>query len=111
MEDPDAIGTAGTPGHGPFMVLYLRLLEDRILEASFQTYGCAPAIAAGSLLCERLPGTSVTEARSWTEPMINEALGGLPDDKRHCSNLAARALASALPPSHRNEGENPCHSP
>lgn len=96
MEDPDTIGTAGTPGHGPFMVLYLKLEADRIATASFQTYGCAPAIAAGSLLCERLPGELLAGARRWTEEAINDALGGLPPHKRHCSDLAARALVAAL---------------
>lgn len=98
MPDPDRVGAAGTPGHGPFVVLYLKLAEDRIEAASFQTYGCAPAIAAGSLLAERLPGTTLEGARAWTDEAITEALGGLPSHKRHCSALAAEALTRALAP-------------
>lgn len=96
MQDPDAVGTAGTPGRGPFMVLYLKIVNRRISAARFQTYGCAPAIAAGSLLTERLVGLSLPEALAWTEPALVHELGGLPAHKRHCSELAVLALRAAL---------------
>lgn len=96
MPDPDRVGVAGVPGRGPFVVLYLKLAGERIEAASFQTYGCAPAIAAGSLLAERLPGSTLEAARGWTDDAITQALGGLPPHKRHCSALAAEALVRAL---------------
>lgn len=108
MPDAHLVGQAGRPRGGPFMTLYLRLEGEgpdaRIAAASFQTFGCAPAIAAGSLLAERLPGTPLGEAAArWTEAEINEALGGLPDHKRHCSALAAEALQAALAEHEREE--------
>lgn len=110
MPDPDRVGTAGTPGSGPFVVLYLRLEGERIAAASFQTYGCAPAIAAASLLCERLPGSSLVGAtQQWPEEAIAEALGGLPRHKRHCSALAAQALRAAAGPRERR-GQEPDRS-
>lgn len=94
---PVVVGRAGAPGRGPYLVLYLRTCGERVVAASFQTYGCPPAIAAGSLLCERLPGGSLEDARAWTdEARIREALGGLPPHKHHCSRLAAEALAAAF---------------
>lgn len=97
MDDASVVGHAGKPGGGPFLTLFLKLERDQVTAASFQTFGCAPAIAAGSLLAERLPGSTLPEAvERWTEEAIHEALGGLPDHKRHCSALAAEALASAL---------------
>lgn len=96
MDSPDVVGVAGFPGQGPYLVLYLRIEDDRILEAAFQTHGCAPSIAAGSLLATELPGATLTDALvRWTEVAIHEALGGLPPHKRHCSALAAGALARA----------------
>jgi nitrogen fixation NifU-like protein len=96
MERPDRIGVAGVPAQGPFVVLYLRLEGTAIVDASFQTHGCAPSIAAGSLLCTELPGLSLVEATErWTEVAIHEALGGLPPHKRHCSALASEALLRA----------------
>lgn len=96
MKDPDVVGHAGDPKAGPFMLLYLKLEDQRIKAASFQTYGCGPAIAAGSLLTERLQGAHRDECQRWREDAINDALGGLPMEKRHCSALAAKALESAL---------------
>lgn len=78
------------------MPLYLKLDGERIAEASYQTYGCGPAIAAGSVLTEKLKGASRQEAFEWTESAINEALGGLPGNKRHCSGLAATVLERAM---------------
>ena len=96
MTDPDLVGTAGTAGRGPFLVLYLRVEGERIAAASFQTYGCAPAIASGSLLAERLPGSTRAEAARWTADAIAAALGGIPEEKLHCPILAAQALEAAL---------------
>lgn len=97
MRDPDAVGVAGAPGYGPFLVLYLRLDgASRIFDAAFQTHGCAPSIAAGSLLATELPGTTLADAlASWTEEAIDAALGGVPVHKRHCPALAAAALRAA----------------
>lgn len=96
MENADAVGVAGEPGRGNFMVVYIRVQGERIVEASFQTHGCCPSIAAGSLLTERLLNADQLTAARWTESAINEALGGLPAHKRYCSALAASAVAAAL---------------
>lgn len=96
MRDADAVGVAGCPGNGPFLVLYLRLEGDRITEAAFQTHGCAPSIAAGSVLVGALPGMTLGEAAArWTEDRIDAELGGVPAHKRHCPALAAAALRAA----------------
>lgn len=97
MEQPDVIGKAGDPAAGgPFMLLFLRVKGERIEEATFQTYGCGAAIAAGSILTERITGATVGGARAWNESAIENALGGLPMEKHHCAVIAASALAHAL---------------
>lgn len=97
MADPDRVGVAGVPGRGPFMLIFLRLEGEQIAEASFQTYGCPPAIAAASLLAESLCGLSLEAAEAWAdEARIRAGLGGLPAHKHHCARLAAAAVTSAL---------------
>lgn len=96
MKDPDLVGTAGDPHRGNFLVLYLRLQGEGVVEASFQCHGCAPAIAAGSLLSERLEGATLAEAAAWDASRVEAELGGLPRSKRHCAELAAEALRDAL---------------
>jgi len=96
MERPDAVGVAGEPGRGNFMVIYLRVEGDRIVEASFQTHGCCPSIAAGSLVTEQIAGVEASGALEWTDTAIDAFLGGLPPHKRHCAALAAFALRQAV---------------
>jgi nitrogen fixation NifU-like protein len=96
MEKPDVIGKAGEPGRGPFMLLYLRVEGERVKDASFQTYGCGPAIAAGSVLTECLLTSSRAEAELLDDRAVDQALGGLPPAKQHCARLAASALKDAL---------------
>jgi nitrogen fixation NifU-like protein len=96
MESPDLVGHAGTPGRGPFLILYLRMDGPRIERASFQTYGCGPTIAAGSVLTEVIAGRSVAECLKMTHLDIIAALDGVPPDKLHCPALAIAALHDAL---------------
>ena len=96
MESPDAVGQAGSPGQGEFVIIYLRLAGDRIAEARFQTFGCGPAIAACSLLTEWAAGREREEAEEMTGEQLVALLGGLPADKVFCAELAISALRDAL---------------
>lgn len=96
MHSPDLVGEAGNSACGDRMRLYLRLSEDRVTEARFQTFGCSVAIAASSILTEMVLGRTTTELAQLTNQEIVAALGGLPQAKVNCSVLAEAALRSAL---------------
>jgi nitrogen fixation NifU-like protein len=96
LEAPDATGHAGTPGRGPFLILYLRIKDDRIIEAKFQTYGCGPTIACGSVLTELIVGCAIGECLGLTTETLIAALDGVPPDKLHSPALAIAALRDAL---------------
>jgi NifU-like protein involved in Fe-S cluster formation len=96
MENPDLTGMAGAPGRGAFLVLCLRVRDGRITEAKFQTYGCGPTIAAGSMLTEMILGRTIEECREVTAEQLIEALDGVPPDKLHCPALAIAALRNAI---------------
>ena len=97
MEHPDRTGLAGTPGNGPFLVLYLKIQDGGIAAAKFQTYGCGPMIACGSILTEMILGKTREECLRLTPEDLIEALDdGIPFDKLHCPVLAIEALQSAL---------------
>jgi nitrogen fixation NifU-like protein len=102
MENPDLMGMAGAPGRGAFLVLCLRVRDGRIAEAKFQTYGCGPTIAAGSMLTEMIVGRTIDECREVTTEQLIEALDGVPADKLHCPALAIGALRNAI-----NAGNEP----
>ena len=59
MEGPDLTGHSGTPGRGAFLILFLKLHDDRITTAKYHTYGCGPTIAAGSMLTELIVGRTL----------------------------------------------------
>ena len=96
MDSPDAIGQAGIPGQGNFLVLHLRLEDDHITDVRFQTYGCPAAIASGSWVAEWVIGKTRDEAAALTATQVREGLGGLPSGKEHGADLAVRALMMAI---------------
>ena len=95
MKDADAVGEVGNPVCGDLMYVYIKVTKkdgmDVIEDISFQTFGCAAAIATSSMITELAKGKTIEEASK-----IAEALDGLPPIKLHCSNLAADALLDAI---------------
>ena len=100
MEDPDAVGEAGSAECGDFMYVYIKVKEEggqEILdEISFQTFGCAAAIASSSIATEMTKGKPLEEAEKITKMEIVEALDGLPEKKIHCSVMVADGLHDAI---------------
>jgi nitrogen fixation protein NifU and related proteins len=96
IENADLTGHAGSPGRGAFMILYLRVQDERITAAKYHTVGCGPTIASGSMLTEMIAGKSIAESRELTVENLIEALDGMPPDKLHCPALAIGALRDAL---------------
>jgi len=96
MEDADAVGEHGNPVCGDLMYIYIKVKDNKINDISFQTFGCAAAIATSSMVTELAKGKSLDEALKITRNDVADALDGLPPIKLHCSNLAADALHDAI---------------
>ena len=96
LESPTAVGVAGSPGQGPFLVLQLLICQRRIQDAKFQSHNCGATVASGSMLTELICGQSLDHCRQLTTEDLLEALDGLPPHKRHCADFALSALADAL---------------
>jgi len=96
LADADGKGTAGKPGEGHFVVVYIKVEEGRIMNASFQTFGCPAAIACGSYVTEHVRGQTTEEAFSLSEKEVLAGLGGLPLGKRKNAGLALAGLHAAI---------------
>ncbi|NIO68237.1 MAG: Fe-S cluster assembly scaffold protein NifU [Anaerolineae bacterium] len=96
IEEADGVGKMGSPVCGDLMEIYIRVDNNHISDIKFRTFGCGAAIASGSMASEMIKGKSLAEAEALTDEDVAQALGGLPEKKMHCSNLAASTLHKAI---------------
>jgi len=65
------------------------------VEARFQAYGCGPTIAAASVATELVAGRAVEDLLVLKAQEIEDALDGLPEDRKHAAEVAAGAMRAA----------------
>lgn len=104
----DGKGLVGSPACGDMMEVFIKVKDDKIVDFKWKTYGCASALASTSMLSEMVVengGMSLKEAFSITPSKIMERLGGLPNNKIHCSVLGDQALQAAINDYYRRSGQ------
>ncbi len=92
---PDGFGRV-TGSCGDTMEIYLKVRDDRVINASFWTDGCGPSIASGSMITEMAKQMNIGEAQRISQHDVLAALGGLPEESEHCALLAADTLKEAI---------------
>jgi nitrogen fixation NifU-like protein len=107
LENANAVGRAENSACGDSMDLYLRIDDGRVRRATFKTFGCVAAIAAGSILTEMVSGQSLEDIGRLRKEDVVAALGGVPPMKLHCSVLAEDAIRAALQDFSSRSGHTP----
>jgi nitrogen fixation NifU-like protein len=97
IDDADGVGQVGNPVCGDIMRMTIKVDgADHITDIKFKTFGCGAAVATSSMVTEMVMGRSLADAAEISNRTVAEALGGLPPQKMHCSNLAADAVHLAI---------------
>lgn len=96
IENADVILRVGEPSCGDMLLLFLKIDNGVITNVKYRILGCGAAIATSSIASELAVGKPLEEVLKLTDQDIADALGGLPEDKMHCSVLAVTALHTGI---------------
>ncbi len=96
LENPSGKAIVRSPVDSDTVLITLRIEDDVIQDVRFKCMGCAVAIACSSIATEMVLGKSVIEAYEITKQSVAESLGGIPEYKMLCSNLAPDAIRMAI---------------
>lgn len=94
--ETDGYGLVGDPSCGDQMKLWISIRAGKIEKIAFKSFGCPGAIATSSMLTDLAKGRTIEEAKCITDDDVVEALGGIPEKKKHCSLLGVLALQAAI---------------
>lgn len=106
IEDADAIIQVGDSKCGDSLLLFLKIEDDVIIDVKYRIKGCPASIATSSMTTEMVKGLTVEHALALTDEQVAEALGGLPEEKIHCSSLAVGAVHAGILRYLSSSGEN-----
>ena len=96
IEDADGVGKVGNAKCGDVMWIYIKVKDDIITDAKYETFGCVAAIATSSVAIDMIVNQPLDKAMEITNKAVAEALDGLPPEKMHCSLLAEEGIKAAL---------------
>lgn len=96
IENADGYALVGDPECGDQMKLWIRVTDGVLTDVQFKSFGCPGAIATSSMATVLAKGASLEAAKKLTDDDVIEALGGIPENKKHCSLMAINALHAAI---------------
>src|SRR5271165_1511695 len=96
LPNPSGKAVVRSPVDSDTVLITLQIENDVIQEVKFKCMGCAVAIACSSVATEMVLGKRVEEAYAISKAAVAEKLGGIPEYKMLCSNLAPEAIRNAI---------------
>jgi nitrogen fixation NifU-like protein len=95
-KEADGFALVGDPTCGDQMKLWIKVKSNRITDIKFKSFGCPGAIATSSMATRLALGKTLQEAAELTDDDVIRELGGIPEEKKHCSLLGIAALQKAI---------------
>ena len=97
LEDPDYTYEDANPLCGDRLRMDFRVKDGVIVETRFTGYGCSISQAAASMLCEKLEGMKLEDARRLGREDVLEMLGiELGPVRLKCGLLALKTMKAGL---------------
>jgi len=96
ISKPDGYAQIGNMVCGDQLDFFLKVEKGKIKDVKFLSFGCASNIATASVMTEKVKGMTIEEAKKYAWQKIVDDLGGLPQQKVHCSVMAVQGLKKAI---------------
>ena len=96
IENPSGRAVVRSAVDSDTVLITVQIENNVIQDVRFKCMGCAVAIACSSVATEMVRGKRVEEAYEITKQSVAESLGGIPEYKMRCSNLAPEAIRMAI---------------
>ena len=104
MAKPDGYAQIGNMVCGDQLDFFLKVEKGKIKDVKFLSFGCASNIATASILTEKIKGLSLAQAKKYDWKTVVKELGGLPNQKIHCSVMAVDGLKKAIADYEKKQG-------
>ncbi len=96
IENADGTATVGDPSCGDHIKVWIKIKDNTIVDFKYKVFGCWGAISTTSVVSELAIGKTLKEAIKLTDDDVIVALGGIPENKQHCSLLGIQGLRAAI---------------
>lgn len=96
IANPDGYAQIGNMVCGDQLDFFLKVEDGKIKDVKFLSFGCASNIATASVMTQKVKGMTVVQAKKYAWKEIVKELGGLPQQKIHCSVMAVEGLQKAI---------------
>ena len=96
LENANVVIQAGNPECSDKLVFFIRIDNDVVQDIRFLIEGCETTVATSSVITELVKGQPLDAVLALSDRSISDALDGLPEEKMHCSAMAASALHAAV---------------
>lgn len=100
VADPDGVGEVGLgaeeAGQRLAVRFTLKCRDERVEALRYQVFGCGYTMAACAAAAELVEGKPLARLVNLDAVSIDKRLGGLPQERAYCAEIAARALQAAV---------------